>query len=359
MSEETSVTSDCMRIGFYRYSLHNRGGDRMVVDYANYLAAADHRVTFYLKEMTTVFTVDPRIEITHVPCRGRLGFLLYPLFRCFGQDLMIVDIIHLVPVLRLKNRIVYFAQADDVEYYDSPLARKIIDAVYRWYYSRKEPIITVSRYLADVFSRRYGFDNSLVVTNGIDLAKFFPDPDPDLMRMKEKRKAMLFMARGDHFRKGYDLAVEVFSRLSRDDGQNLELWVCGQEIPENQYSFPVRNFGVVDDSRLRQLLSSADIFFYPSRHEGFGLFPLEAMACGCVSVITEAIPYAGFSECLQVAPVGDVEAMHRLIVALLQDHDRLAALHEKTKNDASCFDLQKSKELFCQTLEKIYREGRP
>jgi hypothetical protein len=31
-----------MHICFYRYSLLNRGGDRMVVDYANYLAVDVH-----------------------------------------------------------------------------------------------------------------------------------------------------------------------------------------------------------------------------------------------------------------------------------------------------------------------------
>ena len=36
-----------------------------------------------------------------------------------------------------------------------------------------------------------------------------------------------------------------------------------------------------DDATLRRLYSTSTVLLYPSRYEGFGLPPLEAMACGC------------------------------------------------------------------------------
>lgn len=329
-----------------------------MIDYANSLVASGHSVTFYLKEMACVFHIDKRIQIVNVPCNGRLGFLLYPVFHLFNQDLLVVDIIHLVPCLRLKNPLVYFAQADDVEYYDSLWMRKVIDLLYRWYFGRKEPIITVSQYLADVFSARYHFNKSHVVTNGIDLENFFPDPDPELTRLKEKRKALLFMARGDHYRKGYDLALEVFSKLSRDDENKIELWICGEAIQENQYSFPVRNLGVVDDCRLRQVLSSADIFFYPSRHEGFGLFPLEAMACGCNVVTTEAIPYASQTAAICTAPIGDTFALAEHILRLIHDDHLYKQLRDLAISAARQYDMKISCRHFATTLAEIIKKSR-
>jgi glycosyltransferase involved in cell wall biosynthesis len=50
----------------------------------------------------------------------------------------------------------------------------------------------------------------------------------------------------------------------------------------------VQMLGRVDDELLPALYSAADVFVYPSLYEGFGLPPLEAMACG-TPVIASAI----------------------------------------------------------------------
>jgi glycosyltransferase involved in cell wall biosynthesis len=47
--------------------------------------------------------------------------------------------------------------------------------------------------------------------------------------------------------------------------------------------------GYVTRERLRELYRRALAFVYPSHHEGFGIPPLEAMACGA-PVITSRIP---------------------------------------------------------------------
>jgi len=349
-----------MDIGFYRYSFLNRGGDRIVIDHANYLAELGHRVTFHTCIMQTVFTIQPTIKINLLPVHNEFSFLLYPVWNQFHHDLLLFDIIHCAFFLSLRHRknIVYLAQADDVEYYNNPLMRFTINLLYRWFFKQESPTITVSEALTKAFSKRYNAINCHTVTNGINLQIFYPDPDQELLSKKEGRKAIFFMARGDHYRKGFDVAMKVFTTLEQSLYHKIELWICGEGFAQT-LPFPVRQFGLVDDTRLREILSCADIFFYPSRHEGFGLFPLEAMACGCVPVITEAIPYAGFSDCLQVAPVGDVESLQRLIAGLLNEPDRLATLREKAKIDAARFDLQKSKRLFCQTLEKIKLEVRP
>jgi hypothetical protein len=44
---------------------------------------------------------------------------------------------------------------------------------------------------------------------------------------------------------------------------------------------PVRRLGRVTDAELRALYEAAACLLFPSRYEGFGLPPVEAMACGC------------------------------------------------------------------------------
>jgi glycosyltransferase involved in cell wall biosynthesis len=50
----------------------------------------------------------------------------------------------------------------------------------------------------------------------------------------------------------------------------------------------VKHVGYVTDGELRVLYESAACFVYPSLYEGFGLPPLEAMACGCPVIVSTA-----------------------------------------------------------------------
>ena len=78
--------------------------------------------------------------------------------------------------------------------------------------------------------------------------------------------------------------------------------------------------GYLEDTDLRALYSSCSVFVYPSLYEGFGLPPLEAMACGApvissqISAISEVV---GKAACL-VNPA-KVQELAGAIVSLLVD----------------------------------------
>jgi glycosyltransferase involved in cell wall biosynthesis len=303
--------------------------------------------------LDTVFEVVPELKIKLVPCAGRAGFLLHASCHNLGHDAVIVDIIHLQLLLSLHNSVIYYAQADDVEYYDNKLMRMLVDTLYRIHLQSNTQIISMSQHLTDIFSDKYGYNNARTLQTGIDHRSFFPEPDEQLLRLKDNNRAIIFMARGDSYRKGYDLAMTVFESLDAGISDKMELWVCGDQLDPGMFSFTVRNFGVVNDSRLRQILSSADIFFYPSRHEGFGLFPLEAMACGCVAVTTDAIPYARQTPSIMVAPVGDTAALRNSLADLVTNDDLLADLRITALSDASFYDFEKSKSAFAGAVNRI------
>jgi glycosyltransferase involved in cell wall biosynthesis len=76
--------------------------------------------------------------------------------------------------------------------------------------------------------------------------------------------------------------------------------------------------GYVTRDRLRALYRGARAFVYPSLYEGFGMPPLEAMACGAPTIATRtgAIGEYGEGAALLIAP-GDRDALRDALVRLL------------------------------------------
>lgn len=85
--------------------------------------------------------------------------------------------------------------------------------------------------------------------------------------------------------------------------------------------------GYAPDAELPLWYSGADLFVYPSLYEGFGLPPLEAMACGTpvivsrISSLPEAVGEAG-----ALVDPHDPEALAQEMAALLADEARRAVL---------------------------------
>ncbi|RNC67619.1 MAG: glycosyltransferase [Desulfuromonadales bacterium] len=342
-----------MNIGFYRYSLLNRGGDRIVVDYANYLATQGHEVTIHVREFATRFVINQSVRCNILNDRNRFIYLLATAGRKFEHDMTVVDIIHLPLLLLFRNKVLYLAQADDVEYYSSRILRAAVDACYRIYFSLGLPTISVSDHLSKILQERYHVTQLNTVNNGIDLEIFHPDPDSELIRSKQGRLAIFFLARGDKYRKGYDIADTIFAQLPEYLADKAELWVCGEQFFVNNSRLKVRNFGVVRDEELRRILSSCDIFFYPSRHEGFGLFPLEAMACGCAVVTSDAVPYSQIHAEILSSPVGNSAQLLGNLEILLSDLDMLRRCKAAGIVTARSYSNSRSREIFANTLASV------
>ena len=84
--------------------------------------------------------------------------------------------------------------------------------------------------------------------------------------------------------------------------------------------------------------NSADLFVYPSQYEGFGLPPLEAMACG-VPVITSdtsSLPEVVGDAGLTIDPK-DVEALADAMRAVLTDTERATAMRRAGRARAAQF----------------------
>jgi glycosyltransferase involved in cell wall biosynthesis len=113
----------------------------------------------------------------------------------------------------------------------------------------------------------------------------------------------------------------------------------------------VRLLGFVDDADLPALYSLADAFAFPSAYEGFGLPPLEAMACGTPTVVSDApcLPEI-VGDAALVTPVGDAAALAAALVRLVRDADTRADLAARGPARSARFTW----DACAETVEAVY-----
>jgi glycosyltransferase involved in cell wall biosynthesis len=96
--------------------------------------------------------------------------------------------------------------------------------------------------------------------------------------------------------------------------------------------------GPVPRQDLPALYRGAAVFAYPSRYEGFGLPPLEAMACGVPVVASDATSLPEVvGDAGVLLPPDDVEAWSRALIEVMTDEAAAARLRQAGLRRASTF----------------------
>ncbi|MDA2918269.1 glycosyltransferase family 4 protein [Desulfobacterota bacterium AH_259_B03_O07] len=344
-----------MEISFYRHSLFSRGGDRMVVEYANYLAEKGYKVIIWYNTLNTVFKLHPQLKLVKIPLPTRLGTIIHASLKKFQSDVIIVDIIPLASLLSIRNRLglIYFAQGYDESYYRNTFRKLLTKLLYLFSLKvMKVKTIAVSNELAQMLKEKYDA-RVRTVENGIDFDTFYPDPDEELIAIKGDRKSVLLLSRDDHT-KGLDIAVKVINKLSDEWKDKIEIWTCGEELKTETLKTKIRNFGWIGKDRLRKVLSSGDILFYPTRYEGFPLFPLEAMACGCPVVTTRAVLYVKDGENALVTEIEDTDILKEKLESILRDDLLREKMRKNGFKTATKYDLKKSRGSFEKIISDVF-----
>ncbi len=109
----------------------------------------------------------------------------------------------------------------------------------------------------------------------------------------------------------------------------VPLVLAGASIATVEVPAGARLLGYVERAHLPALYAAASAVAYVSRYEGFGLPPLEAMACGAAVMTTRvgALPEL-VDGAVEWVPAGDRAAQAAVVRELVADADRRRALSE-------------------------------
>jgi len=199
-------------------------------------------------------------------------------------------------------------------------------------------IITVSHFSKERIVRLTGVapERVNVILNGVD--QRFRPADPNAVKQVRKdfnlRCPYILFVGSLEPRKNLRILLEAW-RLGGFDGATLAVvGASGHLFPRFKFdSIPegVRPLGSVEDAVLPVLYSGAAGFVYPSIYEGFGLPPLEAMACGCPVAVSDIPPHreVGGETAMYFDPFRPEDLLSKLECLLRLDGEPRASLVER------------------------------
>ena len=196
-----------------------------------------------------------------------------------------------------------------------------------------------------------------VVPNAID-AELLEDPGPEeTERVRERyqiRGRFVLFAGNVKPHKNLERLIRAFARVRGQEGnEDLRLVLLGDDVgryaslrrtaDEAGVRQDVRFFGFVPHQTLAALYRMATVFAFPSLYEGFGLPPLEAMACGTPVVTSRisSLPEVVGDGALLVDPYSEEEIAVG-ITRVLDDEDLRRRLIERGLERAASFSWERS-----------------
>lgn len=260
---------------------------------------------------------EEKIDLIHFPHYN------VPFFYHGRYVVTVHDLIHLKYPQYLKNNV----------------ARVYARALMKHAVNHADQILTVSecsrKDLMDYFDIP---EKKITVTYNAADQRFCVQTSEEILAFKRKyhldenKKIILYVGNLKPH-KNLNILLEAYARLK--DQSDFLLILAGKSFDRNQIRESEEKLGInhgilttgpVDNETLVSLYNAADIFVMPSLYEGFGIPPLEAMACGTPVICsdTSSLPEV----------VGDAAILFDPLDAdgLAEDIERLSSDAELYKN---------------------------
>lgn len=219
---------------------------------------------------------EQQFDVLHVPSYRRL---LWP------RPCPLLGTIHDLAPFHLGNK---YDRAR--MFYGRVIARRLA--------SRQDRIIAISQNTARDIRQFFNIEPGRirVVYNGVEHSRFFPGSREQAQAEMAQRYDLrlpffLYIARLEHPAKNHVRLIAAFNWFKNHTGSDWQLVFAGSDwhgaeviraaVQDSPFAPDIRVLGFVSNENLPNLYRAADIFVYPSLYEGFGMPPIEAMACGC------------------------------------------------------------------------------
>jgi glycosyltransferase involved in cell wall biosynthesis len=243
------------------------------------------------------------------------------------------DLAFLLNFIDLRPSIVTCYDLIPVAYYNN----------HTWYWKmnlkglqKADHIITISEFSKQEIIRLTGYsgDKISVIYPGVDTTYYYPKPDRSILShyaITDNDYVIMYLG-SEEPRKNISLILKAIYHLKKSLPNVKFLKVGGAQMGGDRISL-VRQIkelhlegdviftGQVAETDLPKYYNAADLFVFPSYYEGFGLPPLEAMACGCPVIVANktSLPEVVGDAGLLVDPDDEEDLMKKMYEILTDD----------------------------------------
>ncbi len=204
-------------------------------------------------------------------------------------------------------------------------------------------VIATSESDGEIFGQVVDAQRLRVIENGVNISKFDNDASPQL------RPTLIYFGRWS-VNKGILEMLDVMVALGALQPETpWQLIIAGREYDLDAHTIRtqaelkgvsqrVRIVPQPSDALLRQQIAQASYFFCLSRHEGFGIAPIEGMSAGLIPLLRDIPPFRRLVEASGVGLVLTRASPVEQATQILQQHQRQQARFGSYPNarDAAC-----------------------
>ena len=359
------------KIVFVLPQLKTGGGVRVITELSNVLVKKyDVRIVIPFGKSECTFYIDPAIKIEAIGepgggVRKKVGNIV-KMFRYVQKRYRNEKVITTDPIFSALffffplKRLCRYVQADDYRIFDDLLLLK------NRFFLTLYKMMTKLSYRADIcyfFNSTYTW-RQFVRTSGREVPKKIVHPAINHAvfhprgRVLEEGKLRLCLIARKHPMKRFEDFVTVWERIKQIPEVRKKIAGVYVISHDDLSAWNLEDFTMVvpqKDEEIADTMRRSDIYIFTSLWEGFGLPPLEAMACGCAVVASDAKgidEYAIDGKNALIYPPADTEKLQAALLRLIEDESLRSELSQNAIETARNFSWERS----AQALEKILKE---
>lgn len=364
-------------IVFVLPSLKSGGGNRVFIELANRLIIEDYQTTIVYpnnSKSESHYNLDHNVKLLKIGRFALSNFQklinVFLLFRFLNQTLKsnpnakiiisdpIITALSFLVNKKYSRRILRFVQADDYRLFDDLFLfkNKLILKFYK-----KICLKIYKRNYIYIFNSKFTFQKFVELSKkNIKLNIVHPGVDHNIFKsinLKPKAELNISLFGRIHPMKGFQDFIKAWNLLSNEVKSLVSnIYIISHDDLSKFDTTDYKIFIPKSDNDIVSILNSSHIFVSTSWWEGFGLPPLEAMACGCAVISSDSGGIREFGinnkNCLIYEPQNFKELAEKLSI-LIQDESLRFNLSKNASMDSLKFNWVNSGKQLIDVISQI------